>query len=397
VTDLPVIFLDAYEDFHVSYVALGRRRDAPCMKSFTFTRNRASRFKNRHLTRATTNFGRILEGDEESSTSSDGSGNGNDSGHGSSLCSDPSSGYSEDEDQEKEEGEEEEEEEEDLYPITRRTSQAIIKEKQMAALQAGLGSGGGRSSGKDPQEQDKEEEEEEEEPEICVGALDVKYMRLSYFMTPGDAREESNPHFNSFLNKASPTSRVLLILCAKLKSQAVIDERHWTIPDENNSAKAKTQRFRKEIYAMRREQQRLLRLPSRRSQSMEEFDLSSRSAGAGAGAGEGASGQRLRYDPRADVHKMTDTGDPLPADAIGYAYVSLAQLKCSAVKRLDIGAPLTYAIKHLPKERSVPMMRVLLSLSLSLPSSHHFPPSLFPPLRCFPPPPPLPPVPPFFL
>lgn len=337
---MPVIFLDAYENFHISYVALGRRRDAPCMKNFTFTRNRANRFKNRYLTRATTNFGRILEGDEESSSNSSTS-----SSHGTSLCSDPSSGYSEDEAEEEDENkenmaeeEDEDQDEEDLYPITKRTSQIILKEK----LQGLTGSGG---DGKKSQQE--EEEEEEDEPEICVGALDVKYMRMSYFMIPGDAREENNSHFNNFVNKSG---RLLVVLCAQLKPNAVIDERHWNLPDESNSAKAKALKFRKEIYTLRREQQRLLRLPSRRSQSMDELEQSA--------------DPLLRYDPRADLCKTTDTGDPLPADAIGYAYISLAQLKCSAVKRLDIGASLTYAIKHLPKERSVPLMRVPLHSSL---------------------------------
>jgi hypothetical protein len=367
VTDLPVIFLDAYEDFHVSYVSLGRRREAPCMKNFTFTRNRANRFKNRHLTRTTTNIGRILEGDENSSQTS--------SSHGTSLCSDPSSGFSEEEDEKEEEEEEEEreddeEEEEvdptsapvtqrgsireadsrghekaaDLYPITRRTSQAITKEKVFLRKQ----NKSSVSAASEGSEDEEEEEEVEEEPEICVGSLDVKYMRMSYFMVPGDATEEDNAHFNHFVSKSG---RILVILCAKLKPHALIDERHWVLPDETKTARAKAHKLRNEISAIRRQFQ------SKVSPNVSES-------------------APLPYDPREDIYKTTDTGDPLPPDAIGYSYISISQFKSNAVKRLDIGAPFTYAIKHLPRERSVPMLRVGSSscLPLSL--------SLSPPLCC---------------
>jgi hypothetical protein len=358
VTDLPVIFLDAYEDFHVSYVSLGRRREAQCQKNFTFTRNRANRFKNRHLTRTSTNIGRILEGDENTSQTS--------SSHGTSLCSDPSSGYSDDEEEKTKERvvesaeqstsapvtrrsqeEEGEGEEVDMYPITRRTSQAIMKERVLVHKHPQSSVGQSEDTEESEEEQQEEEEEEEEEPEICVGSLDVKYMRMSYFMVPGDATEESNSHFNHFVNKGG---RILVILCAKLKTNAVIDERHWVLPDETKSARAKAHRLRKEISAIRREFQSKTLISSAESV---------------------AAARTFTYDPREDIYKTTDTGDPLPADAIGYSYISISQFKSNAVKRLDIGAPFTYAIKHLPRERSVPMLRV--SQSHSLPHSLSLP------------------------
>lgn len=323
-------FFDVYEGFRVCYYILGMRNDAPCKKSLTFARNRVNRFVNPDVHRAMA-VDAIMEGEEDSDSNSDSDSDSNSasksgSSNGSSVCSsksDTNEGDEEDRDSDSEGNKD--------YSMTRRASKMVMQAESAAAKSVASGRAGSTSTS--------------EGGEMVVGALDVKFMKMTHFMVHGNAMEDGLPAYNDFLYD---NGKIMVVLCAKLKDRAVIDERHWNMPDMSLSKEAKSAQLRRNLIDIKQEfDQKMGR--GKAYSHLSHLSRGTRRVIAAAG---------LEYDPRKHIHKVTDTGDPLPEDALAYCYLPLDQFKSNAVKRLDLGAPMTYAIRHLPKERSVPMLRV---------------------------------------
>lgn len=154
----------------------------------------------------------------------------------------------------------------------------------------------------------------------------------------------------------------------------MIADNNWIIPNEQESVKSRVARFRSMIRDIKRggsaegEEDVLKPLPRRRPSS------SSAIAGMGLGTGAGISSPKKpsppviermgsktgAYDPRQKVEHTTETGELLPGNALAYCHISLSQFKGNTVKRLDVGIPLTYTIKHIPLATTVPMLKVMI-------------------------------------
>lgn len=320
VSDLPVIFFDAYEGFSLCYYVLGQRTDIPCKKSMIFSRQRTNRFVNADAHRAMA-VGAISEGEEDSDDSDDSSTNSG-SSDGSSVCSTSTS----DSTAQDESASLSRSSDGGGYAMTRRASKMVMQAENAAVA---------RGVARTPSQ----------ESDLCVGALDAKFLKMTHFMVPGNCSVDGLPAYNDFL---SDTGRIMVVLCGKLKQNAMIDERHWIIPDMSETRDAKAAKLRKDLIDLKAE----YRKKSGGSTAYNHLSHLSR------GSRRAKIVAALDYDPRADTRKVTDIGDPLPEDAIAYSYLPLDQFKSTAVKRLDLGTPMTYAIRHLPKERSVPMLRV---------------------------------------
>jgi hypothetical protein len=216
---------------------------------------------------------------------------------------------------------------------------------------------------REPDSDEDEDEDDDDVSNLCVGSLDVKYMRLSYFMVPGDAIGEDNQDFNSFVTKPG---KILVALCGKLKPNAVIGENHWALPDANSLFEVKASSLKKKFHAIRDHPHGSNAALGHNSTNTTQNTALNASAGVGDHKkdvdSEEAHTQQYSYDPRADRKKKTDKGDALPEDTISYAYLSTEQFRSNAVRRLDLGVPFTYAIRHLPNERSVPMLQVYIIL-----------------------------------
>ena len=325
VSDLPVPFFDVYEDFFLTYFILGTRTDIPCKKSMSFARNRVNRFIYPDIHRAVA-VNAILEGEEGSGddSSTDSGDSKSTSSHGSSICSTSSTSSASASDETDELGD---------YATTRRASRMVMQAEDAASRLSGVV--GRDVSGDTASASD-----------LCVGALDAKFLKMSHFMVHGNALEDGLPSYNEFINS---TSRIMVVLCGKIKNNAVVDERHWVLPDMANTKAAKAAKLRKRLSDLKADIVKKNTGSQGAYSHLSHISRGHRRTNLTAG---------LEYNPRHDIHKVTDTGDPLPEEAIAYAYLPLSQFKSNAVKRLDMGAPMTYAIRHLPRERSVPMLRV---------------------------------------
>jgi hypothetical protein len=331
VSDLPVPFFDVYEGFYICYYILGMRNDVPCKKSLSFARNRVNRFVNPDVHRAMA-VDAIIEGEEDSDSESNSDSDDSNSESGSSNRSSDrtkttASKSNSDDDNDDEDSDSKEDNK--GYSFTRRASKMVMKAESDAAARGGSVVKKNSSS----------------EGEMVVGALDVKFMKMTHFMVQGNASADGLPAYNEFLNE---NGRIMVVLCAKLKDRAVIDERHWNLPDMSLSMEAKSAQLRRNLIDIKQEYDQKMGRGKAYSH-LSHLSRGARRVNVAAG---------LEYDPRKHLNKETDIGDPLPEDALAYSYLPLDQFKSNAVRRLDLGAPMTFAIKHLPKERSVPMLRV---------------------------------------
>lgn len=138
---------------------------------------------------------------------------------------------------------------------------------------------------------------------------------------------------------------------------SVIGENNWNIPEVEKSMKAQASRLRTKIRDIKKGTvtniDAIKPLPRRRPSSSSTLANSCKSPSKdrmSAGA----------YDPRAKVDFTTESGEPLPSSAIAYGHIPMSQFKGNTVKRLDVGIPMTYALKHIPLATTVPMLKVLL-------------------------------------
>ena len=166
IVDLPVAIFDAYENFSLCYVALGRRVDAPCQKVGEYKRKKEDKFKE-----AQPHFADINADDSRSSTSSTSS-----SSSSSSTC-----GCTDNEPASKKPGD-------DSDSIT-----------------------------------DEEDDEFDEscgsiENEIVVGSLQCRFFKVSYVMINGDA--QSQEYHEPLTQFIQDFKCITVVLCADLKPDA---------------------------------------------------------------------------------------------------------------------------------------------------------------------------------
>lgn len=140
-------------------------------------------------------------------------------------------------------------------------------------------------------------------------------------------------------------------------SIAVIGDNNWKIPNQRDSVKSKASRFRTMIRDIKKgkdvNDEVIKPLPRRRPSSSSVLAL--------AVAGKDrklSSSVPDGYNARAKVEYFTESGEPLPVNAIAYGHIPMDQFKGNTVKRLDVGIPLAYTIKHIPLATTVPMLKV---------------------------------------
>lgn len=322
VADLPVVFLDAYDKFSLVYTLTGQNVSVPCRKSNTFRRRNVNRFKNPHVRRLASMQSRNF-GNTSSSSSSE-------SSDDSSKKSDDSSSSHHSESASEDDSEEESSEDSasvDENYIRSRLSQRVIQQ----AIR------------ENPKEDSETELSVEEEPEACVGALDVRFMRMSYVLIPGNAMGDHPPELNKFLQA---NNRVLIYLKARLKKDTQITSRHWVIPDPSTMSTVKLSKLKKRLKDIR------------------DIANAQRTENAVSPGKKSRTAVRIASDAKPQQYipskapKYTEYGEELPGDAIAYGYLPLDQFRSNAVRRTDISIPMTYCIAHFPKERSVVMLRV---------------------------------------
>ena len=133
----------------------------------------------------------------------------------------------------------------------------------------------------------------------------------------------------------------------------VIADNNWSIPNVQDLSKSKASRLRTKIRDIKKgnvvDDDILKPLPRRRPSSSSVAYKPPTPPGAKL---------RTSYDPREKVEVTTESGLVLPPTAIAYGHIPLAQFKGNTVQRVDVGIPLTYTIQHLPRARTVPMLKV---------------------------------------
>jgi hypothetical protein len=135
---------------------------------------------------------------------------------------------------------------------------------------------------------------------------------------------------------------------------AVISNSSWSIPAVQDLSKSKASRLREKIRDIKKGKipdDTIKPLPRRRPSSSRVILFAHKGSTVDAPP-------PTVYDPRAKVECTTECGGILPANALAYGHIPLAQFKGNTVKRLDVGVPLTYTIQHLPLARTVPMLKV---------------------------------------
>jgi hypothetical protein len=174
VVDLPVAIFEAYENFSLCYVALGRRVTAPCVKAAGFKRKNESLFK--EVRPILTD----IHGDNDSQSSSS-----------SSSTSSTS------------------------------TSNSKHKDKDKTKKKSKTKEGSGTDSDSSSESDDDDEFQDScasVEKEVVVGSLECRFFKVSYVMINGDA--QSQEYHEPLTQFFQDFKCITVVLCATLKPNA---------------------------------------------------------------------------------------------------------------------------------------------------------------------------------
>ena len=173
VVDLPVAIFEAYENFSLCYVALGRRVDAPCVKAAGYRRKKECNFKEARP---------ILTGINEDDSSSQ-----------STSSSSSSSASSNSKDKRDKSGEN--------------------------------SASSNSDSDTDTDDDEFQDSYDSVEKEVVVGSLDCRFFKVSYVMINGDAQsQEYHEPLNQFFQDFNC---ITVVLCGTLKPTAGEEEKKY--------------------------------------------------------------------------------------------------------------------------------------------------------------------------
>lgn len=305
IKDLPVIIFEHFENFRVHYNVLGRDVDFPAVKKSKYYRKDAYRYKT---------F--TVDGENDSvSLSSAGS-----DGNGSEFEDDADDRAA-------------------MFNSRSRSGRlAKVSEEEVDA------------------EEYSSEDTSQEDVSIVVGTLAVQRMRVTYTVIPGDsAGGAPSPELERYFAR---NRRILVVLCGDTKDGAnICDETRWMSPPEGFSSASKAQNLQHSLTNIRLDAVNKTLFQGKYSgvNSLRQKHLSRMF--------------RKSYQdneiPSSSVRK-TERGEILPEGSIAYGYVNYYQFLNATVNRIDIVTPMTYALSHVPRERSVPMLKVILLVYFSL-------------------------------
>ena len=191
------------------------------------------------------------------------------------------------------------------------------------------------------------------EETLIVGDINVKKMRVSYVLIPGDSVSQgSSDELHNYFNHHR---HILIVLCGQVKPsyQVNVVNKLSTVSSmekiaalENNISEIKKRAIRSalsEQYSHQNYLQGVHKIRTmRKSQTPASPEVFSKSH---------------NCKPRIFCAK-TDQGQSLPPNAIAYAYVDYYQFLNDTVSRVDVTLHMIYSLVNIPKERSVPKMKV---------------------------------------
>lgn len=193
------------------------------------------------------------------------------------------------------------------------------------------------------------DDESDENVSIVVGTLAVQKMRVAYSLIPGNSAAGSpSPELERYFAK---NRKILIVLCGDVKYGVnIYDESRWLAPPPGFSCAEKSKQLQHSLTSIRVDAVNKTLFQGRysRSNSLRQKHLS-----------------RLFRKSYKDAElpatvelRKTESGEVLPEGAIAYGYVNYYQFLNATVNRIDIVTPMTYALTHVPRERSVPMLKV---------------------------------------
>lgn len=186
VVDLPVAIFEAYENFSLCYVALGRRVDAPCTKTAGYKRHKESNFKE----------ARPILNDINADSDSDSSSSGSSSSSSSSSSRSKS-----------------------------KTKSKTNNKKRSSKSENSKDSKKSKSASESDTDSDDENDGDtfgvscaSVEKEVVVGCLECKLFKVSYVMINGDAK--SKEYHEPLTQFFQDFKCITVVLCANLKPNA---------------------------------------------------------------------------------------------------------------------------------------------------------------------------------
>lgn len=200
---------------------------------------------------------------------------------------------------------------------------------------------------------DETKSSEESEETLVVGDLNIKQMKVSYVLIPGDSvNEGSSDELQNYFNHHR---QILIVLCGKAKQNYQI----------NISNKSSFESSADKVIALEKKISEIKK-KAIHSTLGENFSYQNYLQGvhkirtmrkSPAPASPEVFSKSHNSNPRIFCGK-TDQGQTLPPNAIAYAYVDYHQFLHDTVIRVDVTLNMIYSLVNVPKERSVPKIKV---------------------------------------
>ena len=194
----------------------------------------------------------------------------------------------------------------------------------------------------------------EEDVSIVVGTLVVQRMRVTHALIPGNSACGTN---SEGLEKYFAKNRhILVTLCGDIKEGAdIYDENRWLCPPEGYSSASKVKDLQHKLTNIRLDAVNKTLFGDKYcgSNSLRQRHLARIFR---------KSTKKIKFS--GDSPRRTERGETLPEGAIAYGYVNYYQFLNATVNRIGVVTPMTYALSHVPIERSVPMLQVVVNFLL---------------------------------
>ncbi len=195
-------------------------------------------------------------------------------------------------------------------------------------------------------------EADDDSHSIIVGDLNVKQIRVSYVIIPGDSVSQgASKDLERYFSKHR---KILVALCGAPKPGIdVKGSTRWMKAAYSMSSFEKTAALQKSMEDIKLEALNKTLLGNYSSENFLRQKHMARLL-------RTASKEVFENIPANEsiFCSKTENGEILPPNTIAYTYLDYYQFLSATVARVDVTLPMTYALVNLPNERSVPKLRV---------------------------------------